>query len=55
MGDGLVIETQRLTKRYGPRIVAVDDLDLRVRRGEVYGGRAARREGHAVRPASPAP
>jgi ABC-type sugar transport system ATPase subunit len=37
MGDGLVIETQRLTKRYGPRIVAVDDLDLRVRRGEVYG------------------
>jgi ABC-2 type transport system ATP-binding protein len=37
MGDGLVIETQRLTKRYGRRIVAVDDLDLRVRRGEVYG------------------
>jgi ABC-2 type transport system ATP-binding protein len=32
----LVIETHALTKRYGP-IVAVDGLDLRVRRGEVYG------------------
>jgi ABC-type multidrug transport system ATPase subunit len=31
-----VIETHALTKRYGP-IVAVDALDLRVRRGEVYG------------------
>jgi ABC-2 type transport system ATP-binding protein len=31
-----VIETEALTKRYGP-IVAVDDLALRVRRGEVYG------------------
>jgi ABC-type multidrug transport system ATPase subunit len=31
-----VIETTALTKRYGP-IVAVDGLDLRVRRGEVYG------------------
>jgi ABC-type multidrug transport system ATPase subunit len=31
-----VIETQALTKRYGP-IVAVDDLALQVRRGEVYG------------------
>jgi ABC-type multidrug transport system ATPase subunit len=36
LGD-LVIETQALTKRYGDSIVAVDDLDLRVRRGEVYG------------------
>jgi ABC-type multidrug transport system ATPase subunit len=35
-GD-LVIETRALTKRYGDSIVAVDDLDLRVRRGEVYG------------------
>jgi ABC-type multidrug transport system ATPase subunit len=35
-GD-LVIETRALTKRYGDSIVAVDDLELRVRRGEVYG------------------
>jgi ABC-2 type transport system ATP-binding protein len=35
--DGLVIETHALTKRYGEAIVAVDDLELRVRRGEVYG------------------
>ena len=33
----LIVETNGLTKRYGRRIVAVDDLDLRVRRGEVYG------------------
>lgn len=32
----LVIETGQLTKRYGD-ITAVDHLDLRVRRGEVYG------------------
>ena len=32
----LVIETEALTKRYGP-IVAVEGLDLCVRRGEVYG------------------
>ena len=32
-----VIETSALSKRYGDAIVAVDDLDLRVRRGEVYG------------------
>src|SRR5688572_10748252 len=32
-----VLETQGLGKRYGERIVAVDDLALRVRRGEVYG------------------
>ncbi|MGH2949135.1 MAG: ATP-binding cassette domain-containing protein [Solirubrobacteraceae bacterium] len=35
--DGFVIETRGLTKRYGDAIVAVDDLQLRVRRGEVYG------------------
>jgi ABC-2 type transport system ATP-binding protein len=35
-GD-FVIETHGLAKRYGERVVAVDDLDLRVRRGEVYG------------------
>jgi ABC-type multidrug transport system ATPase subunit len=32
-----VIETRDLTKRYGERIVAVDGLQMRVRRGEVYG------------------
>jgi ABC-type multidrug transport system ATPase subunit len=37
MDDGFVIETSGLTKRYGERILAVDRLDLRVRRGEVYG------------------
>jgi ABC-type multidrug transport system ATPase subunit len=33
----LVIEADDLGKRYGERIVAVDGLDLEVRRGEVYG------------------
>ena len=37
MDDTFVIETSALTKRYGERILAVDRLDLRVRRGEVYG------------------
>ncbi len=37
MDDGLVIETRELGKRYDGRIVAVDRLSLRVRRGEVYG------------------
>lgn len=32
-----LIETNGLTKRYGSHIVAVDGLDLTVRRGEVYG------------------
>ena len=31
-----LVETRGLTKRYGAR-VAVDDLDMTVRRGEVYG------------------
>src|SRR6266511_3990282 len=31
-----LIETKQLTKRYGDRL-AVDAVDLRVRRGEVYG------------------
>src|SRR6266511_2495864 len=35
--DGYVIETRELSKRYGERILAVDRLTLRVRRGEVYG------------------
>ena len=37
MNSDLVIETRALTKHYGEAIVAVDALDLRVRRGEVYG------------------
>jgi ABC-2 type transport system ATP-binding protein len=37
MDDSLVIETRELGKRYDGRIVAVDKLSLRVRRGEVYG------------------
>jgi ABC-2 type transport system ATP-binding protein len=37
MDDGLVVETRELGKRYDGRIVAVDRLSLRVRRGEVYG------------------
>jgi ABC-2 type transport system ATP-binding protein len=36
-GHELAVETRALGKRYGQRIVAVDRLDLRVRRGEVYG------------------
>jgi ABC-type multidrug transport system ATPase subunit len=37
VGDGFVLETRGLGKRYGERIVAVDQLNMRVRRGEVYG------------------
>jgi ABC-type multidrug transport system ATPase subunit len=37
MDDSFVIEASGLTKQYGERITAVDRLDLRVRRGEVYG------------------
>jgi ABC-2 type transport system ATP-binding protein len=32
-----VITTNKLTKRYGASIMAVDNLDLEVRRGEVFG------------------
>ena len=32
-----VVETRGLTKHYGNGIVAVDNLNLVVRRGEVYG------------------
>jgi ABC-2 type transport system ATP-binding protein len=35
--DDFVIETRDLGKRYSERIVAVDQLVMRVRRGEVYG------------------
>ena len=37
MSADLVVETRDLTKRYDERIVAVDRLPLRIRRGEVYG------------------
>jgi ABC-2 type transport system ATP-binding protein len=32
-----VIESENLTKRYRPHIMAVDGLDMQARRGEVYG------------------
>jgi ABC-2 type transport system ATP-binding protein len=35
--DALLVETCGLTKRYGNGITAVDDLDLTIERGEVYG------------------
>jgi ABC-2 type transport system ATP-binding protein len=35
--EDFVVETRELTKRYGEDILAVDRLELRVRRGEVYG------------------
>ncbi len=34
--SGPVIATRSLTKRYGP-VLAVDDIDLDVREGDVYG------------------
>lgn len=37
MGKDLLVETKSLSKRYGSRIVAVEDLSLNVCRGEVYG------------------
>jgi ABC-2 type transport system ATP-binding protein len=37
VNDGFVIETRALSKHYEQRIVAVDRLNMRVRRGEVYG------------------
>src|SRR5918998_1782842 len=36
-GRDVLVKTTDLTKRYGPRIVAVDRVSLTVRRGEVYG------------------
>ena len=36
-GKDVLVESRDLTKRYGPRIVAVDRVSLTVRRGEVYG------------------
>ena len=37
MNDDHVIETRGLSKRYGDDLLAVDRLELRVSRGEVYG------------------
>ena len=37
MTTDFVVETEGLTKRYGEKIAAVTDLELCVRRGEVYG------------------
>ena len=34
---GLTVEVQSLVKRFGPRVTAVDELDLRVEEGETYG------------------
>ena len=35
--EEVAVQTRGLTKRYGSRIVAVDELDLEVRPGEIYG------------------
>src|SRR3982074_3320158 len=32
-----ILETHSLTKRYGSGVLAVDSVDMSVRRGEVYG------------------
>ncbi len=37
MNENLVVETRDLTRHYGEKIVAVDKLSLKVRRGEIYG------------------
>ncbi len=37
MSGSFIVETHNLTKRYGEQIVAVDQLNMRVRHGEVYG------------------
>jgi ABC-2 type transport system ATP-binding protein len=37
VSDDLVVDTHGLSKRYGEHILAVDQLAMRVRRGEVYG------------------
>src|SRR2546422_4168946 len=35
--DTAIVETHGLTKRYGSGVLAVDSVDMSVRRGEVYG------------------
>src|SRR5436309_7049672 len=37
MENTTIVETHGLTKRYGSRVLAVDSIDMSVRRGEVYG------------------
>ena len=37
MDNTSIVETHSLTKRYGSRVLAVDSVDMSVRRGEVYG------------------
>jgi ABC-type multidrug transport system ATPase subunit len=37
MQNTTIVETHGLTKRYGSAVLAVDSVDMRVRRGEVYG------------------
>ena len=37
MGQALAVETRGLTKRYGSGVLAVNDLNLAIRSGEVYG------------------
>src|SRR3989440_12880286 len=37
LAQGLAVETRGLTKRYRTGALAVSDLNLRVRTGEVYG------------------
>src|SRR5258708_16943702 len=37
MENGAVVEPHGLTKRYGSGVLAVDSVDMSVRRGEVYG------------------
>jgi ABC-type polysaccharide/polyol phosphate transport system ATPase subunit len=35
--DAIVIATAHLSKRYDQHLLAVDDLNLRIRKGEIYG------------------
>ncbi len=35
--EPIVIETTNLSKRYGKQVVAVDGLNLAIRKGEIYG------------------
>jgi ABC-2 type transport system ATP-binding protein len=37
LGQALAVETRGLTKRYGSGVLAVNDLNLAIRSGEVYG------------------
>ncbi|HLK95053.1 MAG TPA: hypothetical protein VK365_04870, partial [Nocardioidaceae bacterium] len=46
--EGIAVRTDRLSRRYGERLV-VDAVDLTVERGEVYGFLGPHRPGPAVR------